>query len=140
MSDRRELRVLFDGQCGLCSHSVQFLYKREMKARFSFVPLQSPYGKELAKQIGIDPDDPSSFAVLDDNDTPFLRSSGAFLALRHCTFPWPAIARVAGILPRVFTDGCYTYIAKRRLRFFGTADVCSLEQAGLAERLVTLPR
>ena len=139
MTGTVELRVLFDGECGLCSRSVQFLYKREARARFTFTPLQSSLGRELAAVAGIDPDDPSSFAVLDEQDKAHLRSAGAFLALRHCGGLWPLFGTIAGLLPRALTDFCYNFIAQRRLRFFGTADVCSLQQGGLAERLITLP-
>ena len=139
MSGITDLRVLFDGQCGLCSRTVQFLYKREARARFTFTPLQSDLGRQLAAGIGIDPDDPASFAVLDPMGKGYLRSTGAFFALKHCRQPWSVFAIAAGLLPRAMTDFCYDFIAKRRLRFFGAADVCSLQQGGLAERMITSP-
>ena len=39
--------VLYDGECGFCDFSVQFILAHDPAGRFSFAPLQSPMGQEL---------------------------------------------------------------------------------------------
>ncbi len=131
------LRVLFDGQCGLCSKTVHFLFRNEKTATFVFTPIQSEAGRILAKSASLNPDDPSSFAVFDACGTPRLKSDGAFFALGFCRQPWRAIAAVYPILPQPMLDGVYDFVARHRLRFFGTTDVCALAPEPLRARLET---
>ncbi|MEQ1576913.1 MAG: DCC1-like thiol-disulfide oxidoreductase family protein [Hyphomicrobium sp.] len=131
------LRVLFDGQCGLCSHTVQFLFGHEDKAAFVFTPVQSPAGRILAHAAQINADDPSSFVVFDLAGHPRLKSDGAFYALQQCTAPWRVFAHVCQKLPRAWTDTVYDFVARRRIRFFGRTDVCAMAPEALRRRLET---
>ncbi len=131
------LRVLFDGQCGLCSKTVHFLFRNEMTATFVFTPIQSEAGLILAKAAGLNPNDPSSFALFDESGTPRFKSAAAFFALGYCRQPWRAIAAVCRILPQRLCDAVYDYVARRRLSFFGKTDVCALAPEPLRARLET---
>lgn len=133
---RPELRVVYDGSCGLCSRTVHFLYKNEKSARFTFTPIQSPCGQVLARRSGLDPLDPSSFAVISADGRTRLKSTAAFFALKHCKRPWPQVSWACGLLPRRLTDFAYSFIARRRLAYFGSADACSLAGRDLTSRLV----
>ena len=44
--------VLFDGVCGLCSSTVNYVMKHDRNATFFFTPLQSPYGQMLLAKAG----------------------------------------------------------------------------------------
>src|SRR5690554_8066392 len=39
--------IIFDGVCNLCNSAVNFIIKRDSKAVFKFVPLQSKVAQEL---------------------------------------------------------------------------------------------
>jgi predicted DCC family thiol-disulfide oxidoreductase YuxK len=132
-----QLRILFDGYCGLCSRTVHFFLDREATARFVFTPIQSPAGRLLAARAGLDADDPASFAVFDEQGQPRLKSAGAFHALRYCSRPWPALSALCRLLPRWLCDAVYDQIARRRLRFFGSTDICALAGPELRSRLQT---
>ncbi|MCU0473545.1 MAG: DUF393 domain-containing protein [Bacteroidales bacterium] len=41
--------LLFDGFCNLCSRLVNFIIKRDKKAKFLFVSLQSASGQSLQR-------------------------------------------------------------------------------------------
>ena len=47
MDFKEEQVVLFDGVCNLCNGFVQFIIKRDPKARFKFAALQSELGQRL---------------------------------------------------------------------------------------------
>ncbi len=131
----KSLRVLFDGECGLCAGVVRFLYARERRVRFVFTPFQSPLGEALAHDLGLDPRDPASFAVIDDDGHARLKSHAMFHALASCRQPWPALAVLARMLPRVLTDAVYDGVARRRIAWFGRSDVCQRPEPELAGRL-----
>lgn len=131
----KTLRVLFDGECGLCAGVVRFLYARERRIRFVFTPFQSPLGETLAHGLGLDPSDPASFAVIEDDGRAHLKSRAMFQALASCRQPWPALAAAACILPKVLTDGIYDAVAKRRIAWFGRSEMCQRPEHALASRL-----
>ncbi len=131
------LRVLFDGRCGLCSKTVHFLFRNERTATFVFTPIQSEAGLILAKSAGLDAQDPSSFAVFDESGATRLKSDGAFLALGYCRQPWRSVAVICRYVPRRICDAAYDFVARRRLRFFGTTAVCALAPEPLRARLET---
>lgn len=131
------LRVLFDGQCGLCSKTVHFLFRNEETATFVFTPIQSEAGRILAKSAGLNPDDPSSFAIFDECATARFKSAAAFFALSYCRQPWRTVAAICRMLPERLCDAGYDFVAGRRLSFFGTTDVCALAPEALRARLET---
>jgi predicted DCC family thiol-disulfide oxidoreductase YuxK len=131
------LRVLFDGQCGLCSKTVHFLFRNEATATFVFTPIQSEAGRILAKSAALDPDDPSSFAVFDERGATRLKSDAAFFALGYCRQPWRSVAVICRYVPQPMCDAVYDFVARRRLSIFGKTDVCALAPEPLRARLET---
>ena len=57
--------IVFDGICHVCSGWVRFLKRHRIDPPFQLIPMQSAAGKTLLVEYGIDPDDPSTFLVLD---------------------------------------------------------------------------
>ena len=45
--------MFYDGECGVCSNSVQFILKNERDHELYFCPLQSPFAEDLLKEQGI---------------------------------------------------------------------------------------
>jgi predicted DCC family thiol-disulfide oxidoreductase YuxK len=64
VQDIPEGTVLYDGACVLCSAAFRFVAARDPAARFRFTAVQDPLGRRLALQLGIDPDEPESNAVV----------------------------------------------------------------------------
>src|SRR3978361_1287821 len=52
--------ILYDGVCVLCSGWMRFVLRRARL--FRFTPIQSDYGRALARALGIDPADPDTNA------------------------------------------------------------------------------
>ncbi|QDU68147.1 thiol-disulfide oxidoreductase DCC family protein [Engelhardtia mirabilis] len=117
--------VLYDGDCGLCERSVQFILERDPKERFVFAPLQSQLARDLIRSIGADPDRLETIVLRDEAGRMHLRSGAALRIAARLRAPWPLLA--AGlVLPPLLRDGVYKWIARRRLRWFGSADSCRL--------------
>src|SRR6516225_8582638 len=56
--------ILFDGVCVLCSAGCRFVSRRDRRDYFRYLPIQSAEGRPIARRLGIDPDNPKSFAFV----------------------------------------------------------------------------
>lgn len=124
--------LLYDGVCGLCNRAVQFVLPRDKSDRFRFAPLQSDLGAAALAKHGVIAADLNTVYVLTDygTDAEALKSkSDAVLAVLPWLGAFWRTLRVFKILPRVFRDRLYDWVAKRRYRFFGKYETCPLPSA-----------
>ena len=128
---------LFDGVCNLCSGSVRMVLAIDRKGLIRFTPIQSDYGRRLARQHGIDPDQPTSFLFLDGGQA--LKKSAAVLALlRRVGAPWSWLV-VIDVLPRSWLDGAYDWLAANRYRLMGKRATCMLPTPEQRARFILEP-
>lgn len=126
--------ILFDGVCVFCSRWVQFVIARDPAMRWRFVPVQSPYGRELAARFGIDPDAPETNVVVAGGLAHF-KLDAALAVLRG----WPAWSwtRVAHLVPHPLADWLYDRVARNRYRLFGRTEHCLVPSPETAARFLT---
>ncbi len=117
--------IFFDGYCILCSWSVRFVKKRDKRAVFSFMPLQSNGASDLKKFLAAGKDFPDSIILLENNKV-WLLSDAALRIARRLRFPWNLLYGFI-VLPRFIRDGAYKFIASRRYSWFGKRDTCYLQ-------------
>lgn len=123
---------LFDGVCNLCAGSVRAVMAIDPEGVIRFVPIQSPYGRTLAKAHGLDPDAPESFLFLDRGRA--LKKTAAIGALlRRLRAPWRWLAMVDR-LPRGPADAVYDWIAANRYRLLGKRERCVVPTPGQRAR------
>ncbi len=132
--DDRPLFV-FDGDCALCSHSAQFVLRRDRRAAFRFAAVQTPLGRALFVHYGLDPDRPQSNIVLADGRA-WLKSDAVLELARRLGLPW-SLACVARFAPRSWRDTVYDVIARNRIQLFGARDVCYLAEPGSEDRFLS---
>lgn len=126
--------ILFDGMCNLCSGSVQFIIKRDPRAKFQFASLQSALGQSQLERFGLDKTELHSIILIREDH--FLQRSDAALEIaRHLNAGWPLFYGFK-ILPRFLRDGIYTWIANNRYRFFGKKDSCWIPTPELKDRFL----
>lgn len=125
---------LFDGVCVLCSNGVRYVLKHERHHDMRFVAIQSDKGRALARQHGIDPDEPDSFLFIDDGKA-LAKSDGVLALLRHISGP-AQLLRVGAILPKPVRDWLYDRVARNRYRFFGKYNSCMIPDAQARQRFV----
>jgi predicted DCC family thiol-disulfide oxidoreductase YuxK len=114
--------LLFDGFCNLCSRLVNFIIKRDKKAKFLFVPLQSASGQSLLKKFGLPTDDFDSVVYI-RSDKYFLKSSAILHILKEMGGIWKLFF-IFIIIPNFISDLIYKIIAKTRYKIFGRHDSC----------------
>lgn len=133
--------VFYDGECGMCARTVQWLLARDRKGKFHYAPLQGETAHAL----------PAHLRQLDALDTlvvAHLAEDGSVHQLAtHSTAVitigselggrWRRLARIAALLPRSLRDFIYRQIAKRRHRF-KPPETCRLLSSRRAKSLFAL--
>ncbi len=123
--------VLFDGVCGLCNRSNQFLLKRDTADRLLFAPLQSELARDVLARYGRNASDLDTIYVVADYQGPHERLLDRSRAVFHalsCLGGGYRAARWLGLLPRPLTDAVYRLVARSRYDWFGQSDVCMLPE------------
>src|SRR5688500_5258714 len=123
--------VLFDGVCNLCSGSVQFIIKRDVKGAFKFASLQSSFGQQQLGYFKLDKNLMHSIILL-QGDQFFQRSDAALEIARQLSGAW-SVLYIFKIVPRFLRDGIYNVIANNRYRLFGKMDACWIPTPELKE-------
>ena len=126
--------LLFDGVCNLCNNSVQFIIKRDAKAKIRFASLQSATGQQLLQQLGY-PQEDFDTAILVDNGKVYDRSSVGLQVARKMDGLWP-LAYIFIILPKPVRDIVYNWIAKNRYKWFGKEESCMMPSPDLRNRFI----
>lgn len=112
--------LVFDGHCALCSGFVRFILRRDRAGRFRFLLAQSALGQALYRHYGLDPKVFETNILLEGGRA-WLKSEGTLRIFVALGLPWSAAA-ISSVLPRRVRDALYTYVANRRLRWFGSRD------------------
>lgn len=116
---------------------MRFILKRDRTGELRFASLQSDVGRRLLGERGMDPEELSTLVLVDEDGEVALRSTAALrVASAHMRFPW-RLAGVFLIVPRFLRDAVYRFVAKNRIKWFGTADGCELPAPGQAERFIS---
>ena len=129
-----EAVIVFDGHCNLCHGAVRFVARRDIHARFAFLPMQSDSGRVLCKQLGMDADDPDSFALIASGKAQTY--SKAWMAILRQLGPgWRLLATLAACIPSRLRDWGYRFVARRRYRWFGRSTHCRMPDTTSGARL-----
>ena len=122
--------LLYDGVCGLCNRLVQFILRRDRDAVFLFASLQSAFAARILSRHGVDPCDLDTVYVVLNHELAderlLSRSDAVLYGLSHLTAPWRALASALKLVPKFLRDPAYNAVARRRYRFFGRFEVCTL--------------
>jgi predicted DCC family thiol-disulfide oxidoreductase YuxK/uncharacterized membrane protein YphA (DoxX/SURF4 family) len=117
------LIMLYDGECGFCDRSVQFILRRDRYATIRFAPLQSAAGRELRRAES----DPSLASVVLWVRGRFLyRSDAVAMILCQIGLPWSLLGGLLAVVPKSWRDFGYDWFAARRKRFFPRKTACEI--------------
>ena len=121
------LQVFYDGECGFCHRSVQFLMQENSSGTaFRFSPLQGSTFSRLVpteQRVGL----PDSLILCDQTGKLHLRSEAALLAGSMLDGYWRPLAALGRVVPRALRDTGYDFFARNRTRWFGkSATLCPL--------------
>lgn len=132
MRQEERLIVFYDGDCGFCNRSVQFVLKNDKRARIYFSALQSEWSHHFFQEIGLGKPDMSTFYFWDGTKM-YQRSNAALKVMTFLRFPWPIVIFFL-IVPKFFRDWVYNQIAQRRHRI--QAGFCVLPNSAQQKRFL----
>ena len=132
--------MLYDGLCGLCNSSVQWVIKHDDGDRFRFAPQQSALATEILARCGVDRE-----SMLKSNSVYLVLNAGTaqekllaqsdvavnlFLILGG---RWRFLGRLLRAIPSLARNAAYRFFARNRYRVTSRYEVCPLPQE--AERM-----
>lgn len=131
--------LLYDGTCGFCARSVQFVLRHERApATLRFATLEGPLGDDARARwpelVGIDS------VVWRGPDGTVVRSDAVLEVLRYLGGAWRALASIAAVIPRPVRDWGYDLVARWRYRIAGRDASCLLPTPEQRSRFLDLAR
>lgn len=131
--------LLYDGLCGLCDGTVQFVLRHDRRDVLRFATLQGDYASEVRARH---PElaDVDSLVLVEPASGPRaervrVRSDAALAVGREMGGAW----RLAGLLrvvPAFLRDAVYDGVARNRLRWFGRRHACRVPEPGVRPRFL----
>ena len=134
LSTTNETILLFDGVCNLCNGAVQFIIKRDKKAKFKFAALQSDAGQALLKEFNLPTDAFESFVLIHQNKA--YQQSDAALRVAKLLGGFWELFYVFIVFLRIIRDGLYWMVANSRYKLFGRTDSCMIPTPELKARFL----
>lgn len=125
--------IVYDGDCGLCNRSVQFVLRHEKDAIIQFSPLQSEFAQRFFEEKHFPTPDYTTFYFYTNNRL-FQKSRAAFRIIPYLKWYWQPL-RIFALFPPFLTDGVYNFIAKRRKKIGGT--FCVIPTAENRKRFIS---
>lgn len=115
--------LFFDGVCGLCSHAVDFIMRRDRRGGFRFAPLQG----ETA-QATLSPEEIANLntMVLVTPQGRYRRSAAAVRVLWQLGGVWRILGSLLWLIPLPIRDAGYSLVASLRYRLFGKKETCRM--------------
>jgi predicted DCC family thiol-disulfide oxidoreductase YuxK len=127
--------MLYDGECALCTGSVNFVLDHDRNQKIQFASLQSTPGQALLEYFGLPTQDFDSFMVVEGNLC-FTKSAAVARLGVHMGGLWKWLGLTSLIIPTFLNDGIYSFVFRNRIRWFGRVDSCRLPTPELQARML----
>ena len=121
--------LLYDGVCGLCAASVQFILRHERTHTLHFAPLQGETAAQLrARHPGLAGVDSMVWVEGFGETSPErvdVRADAVLRAADYIGGPW-ALAAVGRVVPARLRNALYDFVARHRHSMFAAPAECYL--------------
>ena len=134
--------LYYDGECGVCTRSVELVLRHDRRGTLRFASLRGAPGAALLARhpelAGVD-----SLCWVEDGEggtgkgERVLVRSEAVLAVARYLGGWWRVAAVLRVIPRAIRDAGYSWFARRRGRF-GKPEACRAPTAAERSRFLDL--
>lgn len=127
--------ILFDGVCNLCNNAVKKVIQYDRKNVFLFAALQSEIGEKIIEELGIDTSKIDSIILYIPNEAFYIKSTAAIRIMKEFSGIWK-LSQITLLLPTLFNDFIYDFVAKNRTKWFGKREQCMIPTEKLKERFL----
>jgi predicted DCC family thiol-disulfide oxidoreductase YuxK len=130
--------LLYDGVCGFCDATVQFILKHDRSRRMRFAPLNGDYARRVfrrhPKLNGVD-----SLVLIETDlgghEWISVRSNAVMRIALYLGGFWRC-AIIFKLIPRFLRDAAYDLFARHRYRWFGRRNECAVPSARVRARFL----
>lgn len=133
---RREVIILFDGHCLLCSRWVRRIYRNDAAGIFRFAAQQSAAGQAVLRDAGFGKGLQGGLVVRTAEGRIVTHADAVVYVGLGMRQPWRVLARIGGLVPRGVREFVYGLVARHRYRIFGRTETCMMPEEGLRERFL----
>jgi predicted DCC family thiol-disulfide oxidoreductase YuxK len=128
--------ILYDGECFLCDHSVQFILKRDRHTVFRFCTLQDAIKySDLSNLLDLTS---KNSVILIYKGLIYDKSDAAIHTMRLIGGWLSWLGSVAYIVPKFIRNTVYNFIAKNRYTWFGKSDTCLMPNPTYTSQFLNL--
>ena len=107
----KNIIIFYDGECGFCHSSVQFVLKHRKHNSIYFSTLQTDLAKRVLNKKGIEIKLDTLYFL--KNNEVYHKSTAGLRITSELKFPYP-LFKVFLIVPKFIRDAIYSFVAKRR--------------------------
>jgi predicted DCC family thiol-disulfide oxidoreductase YuxK len=115
--------VFFDGVCGLCNASVDFILRHDRRGAFQLSPLQGTTAQSLLPESLRERLDT---LVLRTESGTFIRSAAVVRILWGLGGLWAVAGWLLWLIPKPLRDWGYRIVSANRIRWFGAKETCRI--------------
>ena len=126
--------LVYDGSCGFCSRSVQFILRHEHQHDLLFVTRDSPLGQDLRRHFHLEAVESMLWI---NGDEASIESSAVLRAARYLGGAWSALAAIGSLIPAPIRNWAYRLIARNRRRLSSPATTCLVPTGEQRERFLS---
>ena len=126
--------VFYDGDCGFCNKTIEFILRTESSKILYFSSLQSKYAQDLFRKekITIQLDT----LYFKEGKSLYSKSSAFFKIANYLKNPYSLFKYLSPIVPRFISDSCYDLVSRNRLKIVKNY-VCSIPSPEDLKRFTT---
>jgi predicted DCC family thiol-disulfide oxidoreductase YuxK len=129
MQKAKRVILFFDGYCNLCNGAVRFVLNNEKSQMLEFASLQGQTAQKLLPTSL-----PDSLVMWVDGKM-YVESSAALKLIPYLKWYFQVL-RILWIFPAVIRNAVYRFIAKYRIRWFGSSPYCAVMQPQWKDRFL----
>jgi len=118
--------LVYDGSCGFCARSVQFILRHEQRHDLLFVPRDSELGKDLRRQFHLEAVESMLWIA---NGEAAIESGAVLNAAKYLGGIWAMLAAIGSLVPAFLRNPVYRFIARNRRRISSSANACLVPTA-----------
>jgi predicted DCC family thiol-disulfide oxidoreductase YuxK len=117
----RSPMLVYDGSCGFCNRSVQFMLRHERRHDLLFVTRDSELGRRLRRACGLE--SVQSMLWIEAGQV-FAKSGAVIKAAAYLGGWWSRLAVLGSFCPSFILNRVYEFIAENRRQFSSNAPIC----------------
>jgi predicted DCC family thiol-disulfide oxidoreductase YuxK len=117
----RSPMLVYDGSCGFCSRSIQFMLRHEQRHDLLFVTRDSELGQRLRRASGLE--SVQSMLWVEGGQV-FAKSAAVIKAAAYLGGWWSRLAVLGSFCPSFILNRVYEFIADNRRQLSSKGAVC----------------